>query len=414
MKATYLINDKNAINFKYGGQFNQRKEFDIRRAGRSSIPSLSINKNTQYLDATHNASLNQDIQIKTGLQYQFIENNNDNSTTNISPTIPDYISNRTSLFSTLKGKHKTVTYELGARYDLVFFNGTNLVKEIEFVNDTTFFVSTNLIKFEHYFHPFAVSASFGIKPSKNYKTTLNLGYNLRNPEINELYSSGLHQGVSAIEEGNANLNNEKSFKVLWDNEWRVKDQLFIQATGYFQHIQNYIYLNPAFDTLVTIRGAFLKFDYVQEDAIIAGTDILIKYAPRDDLEIVSKYALVRGRETASNLALINIPSDNLFASIAYTLPNTKSLHESYISFNGKYVFKQNKIEIDQDYLPPPDGYFLLGFSAGTNLQFKESQLKLNLRIENMLNTTYRDYLNRLRYFADEPGINVSLGLNYTF
>ena len=63
---------------------------------------------------------------------------------------------------------------------------------------------------------------------------------------------------------------------------------------------------------------------------------------------------------------------------------------------------------------PPDDYFLIGLQVGTNFEWQESSLKVSLRAENLMNTTYRDYLNRLRYFADENGINVSLNLNYRF
>jgi iron complex outermembrane receptor protein len=65
-------------------------------------------------------------------------------------------------------------------------------------------------------------------------------------------------------------------------------------------------------------------------------------------------------------------------------------------------------------MPPPNAYFLLGFGAASSLLFKESSLKFRFNIENLLNEKYRDYLNRLRYFADDLGINISIGVNYTF
>ena len=76
--------------------------------------------------------------------------------------------------------------------------------------------------------------------------------------------------------------------------------------------------------------------------------------------------------------------------------------------------RQNRIEESQDFSLPPNGYFLLGFQAGTSVSFGESDLKISLRAENILNETYRDYLNRLRYFADENGTNVSLNLGWSF
>jgi hypothetical protein len=56
-----------------------------------------------------------------------------------------------------------------------------------------------------------------------------------------------------------------------------------------------------------------------------------------------------------------------------------------------------------------------GFSESSNLSlsgtFKgwKNEPKIRVGIENMMNTTYRDYLNRQRYFADALGRNITLG-----
>ncbi|MBK8625953.1 MAG: hypothetical protein IPN86_10440 [Saprospiraceae bacterium] len=45
---------------------------------------------------------------------------------------------------------------------------------------------------------------------------------------------------------------------------------------------------------------------------------------------------------------------------------------------------------------------------------KQNDLDLIVRCENLLNSTYRDYLNRLRYFADEMGRNIYVSINMSF
>jgi len=76
--------------------------------------------------------------------------------------------------------------------------------------------------------------------------------------------------------------------------------------------------------------------------------------------------------------------------------------------------RQSRIREEQDFLPPPDGYLLWGLNVATHLGIKKSTLHLRLRIENLLNRKYRDYLNRLRYFSDETGTNINLVVNYSF
>ena len=202
--------------------------------------------------------------------------------------------------------------------------------------------------------------------------------------------------------------------MIWTNDWALRDQLFVQFIAYFQHVDDFIYLQPQDSFRLTIRGAFPVFLYKQTDANIYGGDISLTYEPKNDLKFIAKYAVVRGDDLVNNVALVNIPADNIFAAINYSFPDFGSWENNIFSLNGTYTFKQWRITEDQDFLPPPDAYFLLGFNAGTTLQFKESSLKFNLNVENLLNEKYRDYLNRLRYFADDLGINISLGINYTF
>ncbi|MFT5348998.1 MAG: iron complex outermembrane receptor protein, partial [Bacteroidia bacterium] len=47
-------------------------------------------------------------------------------------------------------------------------------------------------------------------------------------------------------------------------------------------------------------------------------------------------------------------------------------------------------------------------------QYKDTPLHFSLGIRNILNTSYRDYMNRYRYYADDLGISIYTTLNYTF
>ena len=42
------------------------------------------------------------------------------------------------------------------------------------------------------------------------------------------------------------------------------------------------------------------------------------------------------------------------------------------------------------------------------------EYKINIRVENLFNNLYKDYLNRLRYFTHEMGRNVMLSVNYSY
>jgi iron complex outermembrane receptor protein len=63
-----------------------------------------------------------------------------------------------------------------------------------------------------------------------------------------------------------------------------------------------------------------------------------------------------------------------------------------------------------DFLPPPDDYLLASFVWSADYK----PISFLFKVENLLNTSYRTYTDRLRYFADDLGINFSLSVKYKF
>ncbi len=114
-----------------------------------------------------------------------------------------------------------------------------------------------------------------------------------------------------------------------------------------------------------------------------------------------------------------MPPNQLRASFMYRLPSTIYLKKAHLEdlqlgVDMRYVFQQNNLLLEQDFMPSPPAYFLLNFEASMQVILQNSEFTISLRLENMLNQSYRDYLNRQRYFSDEKGINCILGLQYKF
>ena len=74
---------------------------------------------------------------------------------------------------------------------------------------------------------------------------------------------------------------------------------------------------------------------------------------------------------------------------------------------------ENKISPETnifDFKDAPDGYFLLDFSWKIDIK----DFSASIMVTNVLNKKYRNYLNSMRYFADEMGRNFIFNLSYTF
>lgn len=403
LESNHIFNDYQSFHIRYAGQLNNRKEFDIRRGERTDIPSLSLNQWEHFGDALYRHFFKNHSSLKVGAQFKFTDNVN-NPETGILPLIPNYRAYRAGTFAVYQKEAKRLSYEFGARYDLVHLRvvtiSSTLPRKIE--------------RFNHTYHNYSFSGGMKYEVLRNLKLNLELGHILRSPEINELYSGGLHQGVSGIEEGNRNLGSERSIKAVFNVDWSVRKKLFIQALGYYQYVNNFIYLQPEEDFRLTIRGAFPVFSYQQTDAILAGADLLISYEPIESIRLLAKYSFLQGDDVSNDQPLVYMPSNNLFGSVSYSLKDGEKRKNTSFSINGRYVFKQNHLNADQDFLPPPEGYFLLGASVGTSVKLKRTTLRISLNGENLLNIRYRDYLNRQRYFADDLGWNLNLRLGLSF
>ncbi|MFM8450933.1 MAG: TonB-dependent receptor, partial [Haliscomenobacter sp.] len=80
--------------------------------------------------------------------------------------------------------------------------------------------------------------------------------------------------------------------------------------------------------------------------------------------------------------------------------------ERYVQLTAIHVLRQRWVPDGVDYTPPPDGYLRLDAEAAYTTHIRKQHLEIGLSVLNLLNTRYRDYLNRLRYFAEEPGRNL--------
>jgi iron complex outermembrane receptor protein len=401
LKVGYFKNE-HQLQFTYAAQINQRDEFDVRRSGRTDIPALSMMLFSNYLEAFYRVNHN-GHHINAGLQTT-IEDNNNQPETGVLPLIPDYDLFNLGVFLTYKKKIKKWNFDVGGRYDFrtlkAFAITRTLPRTIQVFNPT--------------FHNYTFAAGTSFRITEFLESGITAGWVKRSPEVNELYSDGLHQGVSGIERGDTALTSEQSLKIVWSNQINVKEKFFLEASAYFQYIKDFIFLEPQDEPELSIRGAFPVFLYKQTDATLTGLDVFAKWEIDKHWKWVAQYAMVRGFDRNNQWPLVYMPADQLKSTLSYTFKKMKKIENAEIGINGQYVFEQKKYESELDFLAPPEGYFLLGASVGSDIVLPKVVLKWSVQAENILNTTYRDYLNRLRYYSDEEGFNIRLGLNVVF
>lgn len=400
--SSRILDSNNAIFLMYGGQLNNRKEYDIRRGGRSEIPALYIMQHSHFAELKWTKSRKNSI-TKSGLQLQYTENINQPET-GITPLIPNYSSIEPSVFITHSHSYDNSKLDLGFRYDMQKLH----------IFTTTRVIPRQDVEFSHVFHNGTGSLSYLYHLDKKTDLLFNTGLTIRNPAVNELYSFGLHQGVASIEEGNSNLAAEKSFKTSLSMQTIWNENLSTEAQIYFHNINDFIFLKPQSQSRLTIRGAYPVFIYDQTHAQIYGLDFRGKYKITEGLDFTLDYSYLKGMNLTENLPLIFMPANRIRGEAELSTHKWGKWENPLLIISGQYTFRQNNLKAGQDFIPAPEAYFLLGGRISIERQIKSARIQIYFQTENLLNARYRDYLNRLRYFTDDLGRNIAMGITVNY
>ena len=402
IETDLLASDRTLWRFQYGGQWNLRREFDQRRGGRDETPSLSLSEFTHETGLIYQRQIDEEQLLKIGLPFRFTYNRNE-AGTGILPLIPDYEAYRPAAFVTWLRDVGPWTWDAGVRYEFALL-------DVRYVSSD---LPRRFLFAQHRFHNPAAAAGLSRRFADHWRVSANLGYRSRSPEINELYSNGLHQGIAGIERGDPTLSPERSLKTSLGLNFSSPQHWVLEILGYAHRIDGYIILQPQPEPVLTIRGAFPEYLYRQTDALLLGSDLNLTYRPAEQWRLRTTCALVRGRQT-DGTPLPFLPPANGTAEVRF-LPTDKSLYRNaYLAAELDWYSEQKNTDLESELVPPPPGYVLLGFSGGADFLWGSQPFSLSLRVKNALNTTYRDYLNRQRIFADDLGRNISVKIRWSF
>jgi len=206
------------------------------------------------------------------------------------------------------------------------------------------------------------------KFNENFRTSFTASSAWRAPQVNEMFSNGLHHGAARIERGDPKLNPEKAYSILgtliFNNEkWKA------ELGVYNKEIHDYIYLKPIYPALLTIRGAFPAFDYAQTNAALTGMDMRLAYRFTNHLQTHVKASALRAYDKTAKTWLIQMPSDRYEADLEYSFIDGKKLKQSSIKLGIQHVTKQIHVPptgnikvtdqagittMQSDYMQPPD------------------------------------------------------------
>ncbi|MCC2548189.1 TonB-dependent receptor [Hymenobacter sp. BT175] len=276
-----------------------------------------------------------------------------------------------------------------------------------------------------YFTPAAsLGAMWDASPHVTLRADVSL--NQRAPAANERASQGVHGGI--YEEGYdisrlpgaPPLTPETARGLSLTASWHDNPRFNGEVTLYQTSFDGYIYQTPIPEVL-SVRGLFPSFRYQQTDARFRGADLLATFRLLPVLTLGVKAATVWERDITKDDYLILAPADRAETWLRYEQRASaapRRVSGFYAQVGVQAVARQARTprpENGQDYQDPPAGYTLLNAEAGLVAgAATRHPLSLSVSGTNLLNTRYRDYLNRYRYYLDELGRNVTVRLKLNF
>ncbi len=377
---------RSRFNVLYALQYNVRKEFDAHGAAQGEAdPAAHFNL------GSHNGELSWEHDYIRSWRGRFgLQTINQKNLSYGSAFIPNYEVNSIGFFAIERFVRAHYEIEGGLRYDER--------------NQQAFYYSNGVIQQpEDRFNNLSYSLG-ALYRAASIRLSITAASGWRAPAMNELYANGLHHGAAAIERGNKNLNKEVGSNVVASAEgsW---EKFRAQLSLYAYDFSNYIYFVPSLRPELTLRGAFPVFTYTQGSVFIGGGDLSMAWAFTSFSDLKSKIMQVRGWNRSRGEDLIFMPADRYEFSLRLHRDLRPKIKEVYLEPGVLIVSRQNRAPEGQDFSPPPAGYFIFNLEAGFQLHTRQQPFFITFSLRNILNTPYREYLDRFRYFSDAQGIN---------
>ena len=380
--------------FQYSFQQNNREEYDQIRSSTGKDYQLRFELSTHNLDVHLDHKIGDKITGKIGNNSIFQQNFYDGRF-----LVPFFNSFNSGIYALEKYRSNKFEIEAGLRFDYKYM----IARLRENPNVST----SPEIRPAFNFSQFSASLGTNYQIGNSVLANFTFSKGWRPPSINELFSFGTHQGSGTFEIGDRNLVEESAYN-LSTGLRKEQGKFTFDVNAYLNLIDNYIYLKPSNELILTSRGAYPTFNYVQVDARFAGIDFSSGFQISNRFQLLGKYSTVRAYDRGTGTHLEFIPADKFGLDAVFNFESIGKLRKSSVDFGVSHTARQNRVTQSQDYAATPAAYTLFSMDLSTNINLFKKSLGFSLTVQNLTNEVYRDYLNRFRYFADEQGRNFIL------
>ena len=406
-------------------QFNQRKEFDVRRKSLKGTPALDLT--LQSFNA--NVHVKKIDQKQRTLEYGLVlgtQSNVSDPGTGVKRLIPDYQSQQYAGY--LLGSQPIDDQwivDAGVRLDYqgikgYKYYGTGFWDQRQYGEDFSDWVVWKedqqlLTRLQLDYTTWSGSLGLHRDAGRGWEQYLNISRASRAPNPAELFSEGLHHSAASIELGDIRFSPEIAHKISVTWTKKTGNTTF-EIHPYAQWIDGFMLLVPIGATQ-TIRGHFQVWEYRQTAASIWGIDFDAGHQWNKHLRSIHQVSWLYGTDTARDEPLMMMPPPMIDNQVEWNKGLwTFSLGHQWTgaqtrfpNYNIAVFIPTENRTVEVDLSTPPSAYGL--WHTRLEYQVKKQgnlQPKIGISVRNAANLNYRNYLNRLRFYADDLGRFIQL------
>ena len=398
----------NQTKYDFKGQLNQpfalAKELRL-KFGYTDYKHVELDNGeaaTTFLNKTYESRLELEHQplgiVKGVMGFQSV--NSDFSALGAEALVPKSKIDSYGLFAVESFKIKDITYELGLR------------GEWQGISPETTYSSVSYVPLSG-----SVSALWDI--TKQHQLSLGVTQSQRAPQIQELFSNGVHEATMSYEKGDVNLQKEISYNLdlgyKFNTSWMTSElNLFNNwVNDYIYQQQDYQVFNEViedFQLICSDPGACVPvLQSAQANAIFRG------------FEAKTLFTIMQNHYGAVDLTLFGDYTRGTFEQ-GGNVPRMPPLRYGFeLSYEKNDVTTQARLtrgeaqnDAGENQSNTP-GYLLLNLGAQYQLAtFHQSEVQLFATGKNMLNENIRNSTSYLRNFAPDPGRSAEIGIRVSY
>jgi outer membrane receptor protein involved in Fe transport len=245
-----------------------------------------------------------------------------------------------------------------------------------------------------------------VQPVPELSLAANVGRAWRAPTLFELFTNGPNFAEARYDIGRVDLESETSLNLDGSIRWQHR-RIRGEVSAFHNKIDNFIFVARTSEFREIGADTLRVFRYMQTDAVLNGAEALVEVEPVSPLILRARFDMVRGKEDSSGANLPMMPPPRGTFEVEVRPTNLGWAESAYFGAELEVVGEQTHLSP----LDSPEGhnpYTLVNIDGGIVRMVGGRPLRVDVRVLNVGDRPYKDFLSRYKEFALNPGRNIVL------